>query len=449
MNLGELKARLDQNAPHVGRSEPNGPSRDDGVRQSTDQHQNEVTLSNSEQSRRFIGLKIFSSALSQSLVLDERRPSLPVRKPEQDNKSLFDFEEVAKNVLRFVGGAIKHAQAKGMEDEKLAEMFEQARSGVLKGVQMAEKDLAGFMNEELSSGIKKSRELIEEGINNLEKEIFGTEDKDSDEQQVALRYSDSVSYSRQDSSELTIRTQDGDEVRISFDSLRQFELNRSLTLARQSEQAAKEDRKDAQSKNSDTDEEQSRQEKSEDKLLLKAEQQVLFYEKNGFGFSVEGELDEDELRAIGDLVDKTADLADEFFNGDVESAFEQALKLGFDETEITSYALQMSRQEQFKVTQTYESVLLGDEKFKEMEGYVKPVSHYLDRMLEVVEQSKQELYDNSTYDNIITGLVNKMLKVDTPDLLDAITRFHNFNQRLQDNLPLTQPVEPKDKAQDA
>lgn len=440
MNLGELKARLEQRAPHVDRSEPNGPSKDNGIRQPKDQQANEVTLTNSAESRRIIGLKILSGALNQSLVLDDKRANLPVRQPESDNSALFDFEEVAKNVLRFVGGAIRHAQAKGMEEEELAGMFEQARSGVLKGIQMAEKDLAGFMNDDIADGIKKSRELIEEGISDLEKEIFGSSEEEDEQEVSALHYSESLSYSRQDSSELTIRTRDGDEVRISFDALRQFELNRNLTIARQTEKEAEANDEDKKPHTGDS---------QSNNLAVRAEQNVLFYEKNGFGFSVEGELDEDELKAIGELVDKTADLADEFFNGDVEKAFEQALKLGFDETELTGYALQMSRQEQFKVTQTYEAVQLGDDKFKEMEGYAKPVSHYLERMLEVVEQTKQQLYDPSSYDNLITGLVNQMLEVDTPDLLQAINRFHSFNQRLLDNLPMSQPVMPKEPGQQA
>ncbi|WP_102798811.1 DUF5610 domain-containing protein [Bowmanella denitrificans] len=437
MNLGELKARLEQRTPHVGRSEPQGPSKEDGVRQTTDQQQNAVTLTNAAQSQRFMSLKIFSNALSQSLLLDDRRPSLPVAKP-QDNKSLFDFEEVAKNVLRFVGGAIRHAQSKGMDDEKLTEMFEQARSGVLKGVQMAEKDLAGFMNEEISTGIKKSRELIEDGIKNLENEIFGNKEEEDD--QIALRYTESVSYSRQDSSELTVRTRDGDEVTISFDDLRQFELNRSLVLRSQAEKEQAKDNADAEKTNStESDEDES------SSFNVRAEQRTLFYQKNEYGFSVKGELDEEELKAIGDLVDKTADLADEFFNGDVEKAFEQALKLGFDETELTGYALQLSRQEQTRVTQTYEAVQHGDDKFKEMEGYAKQVSHYLDKMLDMVEQSRQKLQDDNSFDNLINGLVNRMLDVDTPDLLQAINKFHSFNQRLLDNLPDSQATADKAK----
>jgi hypothetical protein len=54
---------------------------------------------------------------------------------------------------------------------------------------------------------------------------------------------------------------------------------------------------------------------------------VIFYQENSFSFSVNGELDEDELKAIGQLVADANELTEEFFNGDIETAFNQALEL--------------------------------------------------------------------------------------------------------------------------
>ena len=52
-------------------------------------------------------------------------------------------------------------------------LFSQAREGVSRGFAMAEKDLAGFMNDEIEQGMTKSRDLIDTGINDLETDIFG------------------------------------------------------------------------------------------------------------------------------------------------------------------------------------------------------------------------------------------------------------------------------------
>jgi hypothetical protein len=61
--------------------------------------------------------------------------------------------------------------------------------------------------------------------------------------------------------------------------------------------------------------------------------------------AVQGQLDEDELQAIGDLVQKVDALASQFFGGDMEAAFSAAADLGFDGSEIASFSLRMSLKE--------------------------------------------------------------------------------------------------------
>jgi hypothetical protein len=60
---------------------------------------------------------------------------------------------------------------------------------------------------------------------------------------------------------------------------------------------------------------------------------------------VNGELDTDELKAIGDLMDKVDSLAAQFFEGDTEAAFSAASELGFDAGEIAGFALRLSVKE--------------------------------------------------------------------------------------------------------
>lgn len=67
----------------------------------------------------------------------------------------------------------------------------------------------------------------------------------------------------------------------------------------------------------------------------------------GFAFSVEGELDEGELRALTDLLGQVADVSERFFSGDLERAFELAGNMAFDGSEIAAFdlALHMTRAE--------------------------------------------------------------------------------------------------------
>jgi cell division septation protein DedD len=66
--------------------------------------------------------------------------------------------------------------------------------------------------------------------------------------------------------------------------------------------------------------------------------------------AVQGELDQDELKAIGELVEKVDTLATDFFGGDFEAAFAAASELGFDSSEIASFSLKLSLRESARIS---------------------------------------------------------------------------------------------------
>ncbi|MDZ7924145.1 MAG: DUF5610 domain-containing protein [Marinagarivorans sp.] len=72
-----------------------------------------------------------------------------------------------------------------------------------------------------------------------------------------------------------------------------------------------------------------------------------------FSFSVDGDLDEGELKAINDLLNQVNKVSESFFSGNVEQAFDQALNMGFDSQEITGYALKMTQASYAQVQGTY------------------------------------------------------------------------------------------------
>lgn len=65
---------------------------------------------------------------------------------------------------------------------------------------------------------------------------------------------------------------------------------------------------------------------------------------------VNGELDADELKAIGDLMEKVDSLASQFFDGDTQAAFSSAAALGFDAGEIAGFTLRLSVKESVRAT---------------------------------------------------------------------------------------------------
>lgn len=418
MNMSQIKAFMgDQKVDQKASVHPNEAIKkqlqQDGLQQAAEfskQQAATVTMSSSQTS---IGLKVFSGSLNQNVVVDGKRPQESAKNAETDNEketSLFDFEKVAKNVLRFVGGVIRGAAESGASDEKLTGLFSQAREGVSKGFAMAEKDLAGFMNDEVAEGVSRSRDLIDTGINDLETDIFNRNNL------VSLTEVNALSASDEKTGSLRIRTRDGDEVTLSFESLRQFsaaEQTRS-TLATPGD--------------SDTG----------DKLTGSQTSVYQYYEKSGISFSLQGELDDSELEAVANLVGQAQDLADTFYSGDLDTAFEQALDLGFDDKELVGYALQLNRTTQAEVMKTYENIQHYSDNAEVENQYgnvVSPVSQYVEKMMAAFENAQNTLESGDDYNTLIAGIINEMKDVQVPDLVSAINRFHSFNQRLLDNMP--------------
>ena len=470
MNINQLKAFLGDKPQHLGNENSiQNQLRDTGLKQAISGQNSQTSHQTSHQtsqrveqfsSSTSLGVRVYSNALNNTLEVDKRKPDFTAPNTEKSEASLFDFEEIAKNVLNFVGGAIKNAQNKGADEDKLNGLFEQAASGVLKGIKLAEQDLAGFLNEEITNGISQSKSLIEDGMAKLKRHIFHPQSLDLEKPTQSKVNSTSVSYEKQVSGELSIRTKDGDRVNITFEDLQQFES--SQRLVQRFTQDTELEKKDVVSepvdshsvlaataqratpvtdavKESAVTVDTNVKEVEEVKSKTQSTQQnTIFYQKNTFSFSVNGELGADELKAIGQLVSDTNELAEEFFNGDIETAFNQALELGFDEQELSSFALQLTKVENTSVIKAYETISKFDRDSVDSDPAkaVKPVADYLDKLLKVLDGSRLQLEDSKSYENLVNELINKLgEEVATPDLISAINRFNKFNQNLVNNLP--------------
>lgn len=80
-----------------------------------------------------------------------------------------------------------------------------------------------------------------------------------------------------------------------------------------------------------------------------------FSASQSFSLSVEGDLSEAELVAINDLLGRVNDLAGQFFAGDLDGAFAKAMELGYDSSQIGSFALNLAQVEIQQVTRAYET----------------------------------------------------------------------------------------------
>lgn len=379
----------------------------EGLRQAREfQQSSQVTQVTVSQTR--VGSTVLVSSLEQEVVLKERRFDNRQFDKAEENKSAFDFEEVASNVLKFVGGVVRGAAKSGADEAQLTDLIGQARSGVAKGIALAEKDLAGFMNQEITDGIRNSKEAIGEGIDNIEKEVLspfrGT---------MEVGASLSAQYAQLQSGGLKITTKDGDEVEISFGQSRQYQYSASERIT--------------SSANSNGDANAPATPESD--VVARRSLNVQLSEYRGISFSVQGELDDDELGAISDLVKQITDVSKSFFNGDLDTALDKALNLGYDEKELADFALKLnSREVVSEKISAYKEVSDGNS--SELKKYMRPIKEYMDELKALNQLLDTTLKDGEGYKELVTGVINQMKEVHVPDVLSAINRFHLFNGRI-------------------
>ncbi len=254
--------------------------------------------------------------------------------------------DVAKTVLGFVEQRIESERRNGADEARLASLLNQARAGVEQGFSSAKEDIEalGLMDESLEVEIAESRELVDRGIDNIEVEFIdsaASNDKGSvdvssetpvsvpastsssitessglnafdffspssvEERAIEAASLSSVSkykYASLESSDFTLMTRDGDKVSISFSDT-------FASVYQSSDQGFG--------------------------LAVSGEQ--------SFQFSVEGGLDEGELAAINKLLSQVGDVAELFFENRFHDAFQSALSIGFDSTEIAAFSLDLSK----------------------------------------------------------------------------------------------------------
>lgn len=95
-----------------------------------------------------------------------------------------------------------------------------------------------------------------------------------------------------------------------------------------------------------------------------------------FSFTVDGDLDEGELSALNDLLGQVNTISEQFFSGDVAGAFERALSVSFDESEIVGFE--------------YNARMVSVEKVEQRSAYTQPyVEPVLQQFAEQVDYAAQ------------------------------------------------------------
>ena len=241
-------------------------------------------------------------------------------------------DKVAGTILGFVEKRMAMAKADGASPERLDAMLQQAKAGVEKGYGEAREELKarGFLPSEdgqLEKDIDAGYAAIQKGFEGVSDSISGRQPQGVE---VAKPASTAPSHSpgsavpgrseylRAESSVIELKTRDGDTVKLSL-----------------SQVAAA-----------------SAEIKANGGSLQEVLQGVA---GDQFMLNVEGELDDGELEAIGGFLKQIDSLANDFFAGDMQAAFDKALSLNVDMGEIASFAVNLTSVSYSSISQAYES----------------------------------------------------------------------------------------------
>src|SRR5690606_16988736 len=76
----------------------------------------------------------------------------------------------------------------------------------------------------------------------------------------------------------------------------------------------------------------------------------------GWQVDVEGELDDDEIKALEKLFSQVQDLSDKFYSGDLAGAFDRAMALDMDGEQLASMSLRLTQTTVRQATDAYGAV---------------------------------------------------------------------------------------------
>lgn len=262
-------------------------------------------------------------------------------------------EKVANNILGFIERRLQLDAADGATQEELQARLEAGLSGFKKGFAEASEKLEALslLSPEIEADIGKTYDLVLEGVDELRAKFIKTTEAPPAEQAspkpaaatdevvksagtakpaLALEVPDFIpaagsylgyanyEYGRAREFSFELTTKDGDKVTIRAASSEGFavEAGRNGSVS-----------------------------------ALNAS----YSSSESFSLSIEGDLSEEELVAINDLLGKVNDLAGQFFAGNLDGAFEQAMNMGYDSNQIGSFALNLAQAEIQQVTKAYQA----------------------------------------------------------------------------------------------
>jgi len=340
-------------------------------------------------------------------------------------------KDVAATVLGFVENRLTSEKAAGASTERLTDLLSQARAGVEKGYAQAEKDIKdlGLMTDALAQDISEGFDQISLGLNELEQDFVGAvsvpvaDDTEKQASPVVTPVSQApvqvspelfkgsavqenkpaanassmlVNDITANSADFVLKTREGDQVLIRF-----------------------------------ADIEQLRAQQSDDGMALSLSQQ------SQFQFSVQGDLNEQEVSAINEVLEQVGNISRLFFDDQFEQAFQSAMQLGFDSEQIASLSLDLSKT-QIQEVRVYEGAAKGAlESYKRNQPLINMAQQF-ERLESMLSPFKRFEELNSMIDELVSKAIERYALVDSrePEKTNdqQISNYQDFAKKLMSSI---------------
>ncbi|EIC22662.1 hypothetical protein Thi970DRAFT_02940 [Thiorhodovibrio frisius] len=328
--------------------------------------------------------------------LVEQIPGVEVADLQKRNPADFSPEAIADRISSFVGRGLENARTQGRSDKEVQSLFDSAVRGMEQGLAEAKdilsglKMLQGGVAEQVDETAQRTRDALAELDPSRRREQLEVSSGGSAALSMAERYSSASSF------EMQVRTQDGDQITLKFGQSSEFSSSAAAYADSNGNRAAA--------------------------FSMSRSEQV------GYSFSFEGgNLSQDEMTAMSDLVRDVGQMADDFFGGDIQKAFDQAGGLSFDGSQIAAFELNMSQSQQYTAAKAYRQTQQIEAPAEEQRPGMR-LGQLMNEMRDRFSQSMLDFLDNP--EEAGAGIMRGLVEQDTR-MRDAPPESR---QRMQANL---------------
>lgn len=232
----------------------------------------------------------------------------------------FSPENVAKNILSFIDSAIAFARAKGDEPAAIAQKMAEGKAAVEQGFAEARDILQSFgaWNGAVKENAEKTLDLIHQGFD--DRAALPPADAVTGTQSTNLA---ALNTKRTETFQMEITTREGDIVKLSYSANQSAGFSASRIA---------------------------------DEGGVKQAISAYSSKSENLSFSVQGNLNADEQKAIANLMKDVDKLAKDFYGGDMQGAMQHAMSLNMNKEQLSSLSLELRYTESRSAISSYQQV---------------------------------------------------------------------------------------------